>query len=136
MEALTIDSASALLIINPKVIRLHPTLSTADIKRFSCGSFDLRSAENSPIKVVGFIRFDLTFDGKTLPVECFVSGHSDPDYMLVDSSLMGAFRSILDWVPETLSFRIPMFVSKAHTRDGTSKVTLHAGDMTHVPLLE
>ena len=104
VEALTIDSASDLPIISLKFIRSHSTLDTADIKPVPSGSLDLRSADGSPIKVVGFIRFNLTLGKKTLPVEAFVLRDLGPDNMLIDNSVMGAFRGILDWETETLSF--------------------------------
>ena len=63
----------------------------------------LPSADDSPFKILGYIRLALTLGNKSLPA--LVSPHLSPDAMLVGNNIMKAFGVKLDWVAELHSLR-------------------------------
>ena len=69
------------------------------------GATSLRSADGTPFKNLGYIRFALKLGIKYLPVEALVLPHLGPDVMLIDNSIMKAFGAKLDWAAERLSFK-------------------------------
>ena len=66
---------------------------------------NLSSADGSPLKILGYVRFELTLGDITLPVEAIVSPSLGPDIVLLDNSIMNAFGGVLDWSTEQLSFK-------------------------------
>lgn len=59
----------------------------------------------SPRNILGLIiRFDLTNENITLPVEALVPPYLSSDRMLIDNCLMEAFGARLDWKAETQTF--------------------------------
>ena len=64
------------------------------------GAISSRSADGSPLKSLGFIRFALKVGNKSLPVEALVLPHPGPDVMLIDNSITKAFDAKLDWAAE------------------------------------
>ena len=69
------------------------------------GAISLRSADGSPLQILGYIRFTLKLGNKSLPVEALVLPHLGPDIMLLDNSIMKSFGAKLDWLTECLSFQ-------------------------------
>ena len=57
------------------------------------------------MNVQGYIQFNLTLGDTTLPVEAFVIPHLGPDKLLLDNSIMQAFRAVLDWEAEKITFK-------------------------------
>ena len=71
------------------------------------GAINLSSADGSPLKILGYVRFQLTLGDITLPVEALVLPSLGADIMLLDDTIMGAFGGVLDWSTEQLSFKTP-----------------------------
>ena len=69
------------------------------------GAISLRSADDSPLKILGYARFTLKLGHKSLPVEALVLPHLGPDVTLLDNSIMKSFGAKLDWTTECLSFQ-------------------------------
>lgn len=76
VEAVTSDSALDQPIFSPKFIPSCPRLDIADNMPVSPGSSYRRSADNSPIKDVGFIRPGLMSGDKTPSIEAVFCGAS------------------------------------------------------------
>lgn len=56
-------------------------------------------------KCLGSISFDLTLGELTEPIESFVVPSLDPDEILLSNSILSSFQALLDWNPQTLSFK-------------------------------
>ena len=81
------------------------------------GAISLRSADDSPLNILGYTRFVLTLGDKSLPVEALVIPHSGSDAMLTDNSIMKAFDVKLEWAAEKRSFRDNnITISAIHTK--------------------
>ena len=102
---LTIDSATDIPCISKTFIDKHEKLRQKCIFPIPPGAISLRSADGSPLQILGYIRFTLKLGNKTLPVEALVLPHLGPDIMLLDNSIMKSFGAKLDWLTECLSFQ-------------------------------
>lgn len=92
---------SILPVTSAEFLRQHPTLKNTEILAVPPNAINLRSVDESPVDILGYVRFKLTFGDITLPVEALVL---PPDKMLLDNSVMGAFGASLDWNTEELPF--------------------------------
>ena len=120
VDHITIDTACDIPCISAAFMRRHDTLKDADILPVPPGVINLRSADNSPLKIKGYTRFKLTLGDITLPVEALVLPSLGPDNMLLDNSIMGAFGGVLDWQAEELSFKKSNHTVKATHRKSRS----------------
>ena len=102
---LTIDSATDIPCISKTFIDKHEKLRQKCIFPIPPGAISLRSADGSPLQILGYIRFTLKLGNKSLPVEALVLPHLGPDIMLLDNSIMKSFGAKLDWLTECLSFQ-------------------------------
>ena len=102
---LTIDSATDIPCISKTFIDEHEKLRQKRIFPVPPGAISLRSADGSPLEILGYVRFTLELGNKSLPVEALVLPHLGPDVMLLDSSVMKSFGAKLDWTTECLSFQ-------------------------------
>ena len=102
---LTIDSATDIPCISKTFIDKHEKLRQKRIFSVPPGAISLRSADGSPLKILGYVRFTLKLGSKSLPVEALVLPHLGPDVMLLDNSIMKSFGVKLDWTTECLSFQ-------------------------------
>ena len=102
---LTIDSATDTPCISKTFIDKHEKLRQKCIFPIPPGAISLRSADGSPLQILGYIRFTLKLGNKSLPVEALVLPHLGPDIMLLDNSIMKSFGAKLDWLTECLSFQ-------------------------------
>ena len=102
---LTIDSATDIPCISKTFIDKHEKLRQKCIFPIPPGAISLRSADGSPLQILGYIRFTLKLGNKSLPVEALVLPHLGPDIMLLDNSIMKSFGAKLDWSTECLSFQ-------------------------------
>ena len=80
------------------------------------GAINLSSADGSPLENLGYVRFQLTLGDITLAVEALVLPSLGPDIMLLDNTIMGAFRGVLDWITEQLSCKTSQVTIKAFHR--------------------
>ena len=81
------------------------------------GDISLRSASGSPLKILGYIGFVLTFSNKPFPVEAMVSPHLGPDAMLIDNRIIRTLGGKLDWAAERLSSKDSNIIIPAiHTK--------------------
>ena len=102
---LTIDSATDIPCISKTFIDKHEKLRQKCIFPIPPGAISLRSADGSPLQILGYIRFTLKLGTKSLPVEALVLPHLGPDIMLLDNSITKSFGAKLDWLTECLSFQ-------------------------------
>ena len=103
---LTIDSATDIPCISKTFIDNHEKLRQKRIFPVPPGAISLRSPDDSPLKILGCVRFTLKLGNKSLPVEVLVVlPHLGPDVMLIDNSIMKSFGAKLDWTTERLSFQ-------------------------------
>ena len=102
---LTIDSATDIPCISKTFIDKHEKLRQKCIFPIPPGAISLRSADGSPLQILGYIRFTLKLGNKSLPVEGLVLPHLGPDIILLDNSIMKSFGAKLDWLTECLSFQ-------------------------------
>ena len=112
----TIDTALDVPCISVKFVQTYPTFNSTGILAVPVGAITLSSADGSPLKRLGYIRFQLTLGDITLPVEALVLPSVGPDIMLLDNTIMGAFGAILDWSTEVLSFKQSKVKIKASHR--------------------
>lgn len=120
----TIDTASDVPCISIQYVQNHPTLKTTEMFGVPQGAINLSSADGSPLKILGYVRFQLTLGDITLPVDALVLPSLGPDIMLLDNTIMGAFGAILDWSNEQLSFKNSKVKIKASHR--IANVTKHS----------
>ena len=102
---LTIDSATDIPCISKTFIDKHEKLRQKCIFPIPPGAISLRSADGSPLQILGYVRCTLKLGNKSLPVEALVLPHLGPDVMLLDNSIMKSFGAKLDWSSECLSFQ-------------------------------
>ena len=76
-----------------------------DIRLVPAGVSNLSSANGSSLKR-GYIRFHLALGDITLPVEVLVLPVPGPNKMLLEDSIMGAFRAVLNWHKEEPSSKM------------------------------
>ena len=115
---LTIDSTTDIPCITKTFIRNHAKLRHNRVFPIPPGAISLRSADGTPLKILGHIRFTLKLGNKSLPVEALVVSHLGPDAISIDNSIMKkAFGAKLDWVAERLSIKnINITISVTHMR--------------------
>ena len=112
-----IDSATDIPCIAQKLICNHAKLRYSRVLPIPPGALLLRSADGSPLKMLGCIRFANNLGNKSLPVEDLVLPHLGPDAMLIDNSITKAFVAKLDWAVERLSFEDSgITIPATHTR--------------------
>ena len=116
VDDITADTASDIPCIAENFVRVHPTLGESEIRQISPGEINLNSADGSPHKIVGYIRFHLTLGDITFPVEPVVLPSLGPDKGLVDNSIMGAFGAVPDRHREEISFKTSQMKMKATHR--------------------
>ena len=80
------------------------------------GAISLRSADGSPLQILGYVCFTLKLGNKSLPVEALVLPHLGPDVMLLDNSIMKSFEAKLDSASECRSFQDSTQTIPAHVR--------------------
>ena len=102
---LTIDSATDIPCISKTFIDKHEKLRQKCIFPIPPGAISLRSADGSPLQILGYVRFILKLGNKSLPVEALVLPHLGPGVMLLDNSIMKSFKAKLNWSSECLSFQ-------------------------------
>ena len=102
---LTIDSATDIPCISKTFIDKHEKLRQKCIFPIPPGAISLRSADGSPLQILGYVRFTLKLGNKSLPVEALVLPHLGPDVMILDNSIMKSSGAKLDWARECLSFQ-------------------------------
>ena len=112
----TIDTATDVPCISVHFVQTHPTMKDTEIFAVPPGAINLSSADGSPLKILGYVRFQLTLGDITLPVEALVLPSLGPDIMLLDNTIMGAFGGVLDWSTEQLSFKNSKVKIKASHR--------------------
>ena len=114
---LTIDSTTDIPCIAQNFIHNHAKLRYNRVFPISPDAISLRSADGTPLKILGYIRFTLKLSNEYLLVEALVSPHLGPDAMLIDNSIMKAFGAKLDWAAERLSFQdTNITIPATHTR--------------------
>ena len=102
---LPIDSATDIPCISKTFIDNHEKLRQKRIFPVPPSAISLRSADGSPLEVLGYVRFTLKLGNKSLSVEALVLPHQGPDVMLVDNSIVKSIGAKLDWTAERLSFQ-------------------------------
>ena len=137
---LTIDSATDIPCISKTFIDKHEKLRQKCIFPIPPGAISLRSADGSPLQILGYIRFTLKLGNKSLPVEALVLPHLGPDVMLLDNSIMKSFGAKLDWSTECLSFQdsvqtIPARHVKSPVQSEYCSVITQAVDTLPTPVL-
>ena len=137
---LTIDSATDIPCISKTFIDKHEKLRQKCIFPIPPGAISLRSADGSPLQILGYIRFTLKLGNKSLPVEVLVLPHLGPDVMLLDNSIMKSFGAKLDWSTECLSFQdsvqtIPARHVKSPVQSEYCSVITQAVDTLPTPVL-
>ena len=88
----TIDFATDMPYMAQTFFRNHAKLRYNRVFLIPPGAISLRSADGTPLKILGYIRFALTLGNKPLPM----------DAILIDDSIMQAFGAKLDWAAERL----------------------------------
>ena len=137
---LTIDSATDIPCISKTFIDKHEKLRQKCIFPIPPGAISLRSADGSPLQILGYIRFTLKLGNKSSPVEALVLPHLGPDVMLLDNSIMKSFGAKLDWSTECLSFQdsvqtIPARHVKSSVQSEYCSVITQAVDTLPTPVL-
>ena len=114
---LTIDSATDMPCMAKTFIDNHEKLRNKRISYIPPGAISLHSADETPLEILGCIRFTLKLGNKSLPLEAVVLPHLEPDAMLIDNNIMKSFRTKLDWAAERLSFQDSnVTIPVTHTR--------------------
>ena len=137
---LTIDSATDIPCISKTFIDRHEKLRQKCIFPIPPGAISLRSADGSPLQILGYIRFTLKLGDKSLPVEALVLPHLGPDIMLLDNSIMKSFGAKLDWLTECLSFQdsletIPARHVKSPVQSKYCSIIMQTVDTLPTPVL-
>ena len=137
---LTIDSATDIPCISKTFIDKHEKLRQKCICPIPPGAISLRSADGSPLQILGYIRFTLKLGDKSLPVEALVLPHLGPDIMLLDNSIMKSFGAKLDWLTECLSFQdsletIPARHVKSPVQSKYCSIIMQTVDTLPTPVL-
>ena len=137
---LTIDSATDIPCISKTFIDKHEKLRQKCIFPIPPGAISLRSADGSPLQILGYIRFTLKLGDKSLPVEALVLPHLGPDIMLLDNSIMKSFGAKLDWLTECLSFQdsletIPARHVKSPVQSKYCSIIMQTVDTLPTPVL-
>ena len=136
----TIDSATDIPCISKTFIDKHEKLRQKCIFPIPPGAISLRSADGSPLQILGYIRFTLKLGNKSLPVEALVLPHLGPDIMLFDNSIMKSFGAKLDWLTECLSFQdsletIPARHVKSPVQSKYCSIIMQTVDTLPTPVL-
>ena len=113
---LTIDSATDIPCMSKTFIDKHEKLRQRCIFPIPPGAIFFRSADGSPLQILGYVCFTLKLGNKSLPVEALVLPHLGPDVMLLDNSIMKSFETKLDWASECRSFQDSTQTIPAHVR--------------------
>ena len=137
---LTIDSATDIPRISKTFIDKHEKLRQKHIFPVPPGAILLCSADGSPLKVLGYVRFTLKLGNKSLPVEALVLRYLGPDVMLLDNSIMKSFGAKLDWTTECLSFQdskhtIPAIHVRRSVQSQYYSVITQTADTQSIPVL-
>ena len=137
---LTIDSATDIPCISKTFIDKHKKLRQKRIFPVPPGAISLRSADGSPLKILGYVRFTQKLGNKSLPVEALVLPHLGPDVMLLDNSIMKSFGAKLDWTTECLSFQdskhtIPAIHVRRSVQSQYYYVITQTADTQSIPVL-
>ena len=101
----TIDTATDVPCIFVHFVQTHPTMNDSQFFAVPPEAINLSSADGSPLKILGYVRFQLTLGDISLPVEAHVLPSLGPDITIVDNTIMGAFGGVLDWSTEQLSLK-------------------------------
>ena len=99
------DTATDVPCISVNFVQTHPTKKDTENFVVPAGATNLRSADGSPLKSLGYFRFELTLGVITLPVEALELLSLGPDMTLLDNSIMNVFSGVLDWSTEQESFK-------------------------------
>ena len=137
---LTIDSATDIPCISKTFIDKHEKLRQKRIFPVPPGAISLRSADGSPLKILGYVRFTLKLGNKSLPVEALVLPYLEPDVMLLDNSIMKSFGAKLDWTTQCLSFQdskqtIPAIHVRRSAQSQYGSVITQTADTQPIPEL-
>ena len=121
----TIDTAIDVPCIYVHFVQTHPTAQNTQVFAAPPGAINLSSADGPPLRILGYVRFQLTLEDITQPIERLVLPSLGPDITLPNNTIMGAFRGVLDSSTEQMSLK-------------TSQVTINAShrrvDVTVHPL--
>ena len=137
---LTIDSATEIPCTSKTFIDNHEKLRQKHIFPVPPGAISLRSADCSPLEILGCVRFTLKLGNTSLPVEALLLPHLGPDVMLIDNSIMKSFGAKLDWTAERLSFQdskhtIPAIHVRRSIRSQYCSVITQTADTQSIPVL-
>ena len=137
---LTIDSATDIPCITQTSIGNHINLRHHRVFPITPGAISLHSADGTPLKILGCIRFILKLGNKSLPVEALVLPHLGPDAMLIDNSIMKAFGAKLDWAAERLSLKgsnitVPAIHMRRPIKSKYCSVIMQKSDAKSIPVL-
>ena len=102
---LRIDSAMDIPCVAKSFIDNHEQLRNKHFVPIPPGVISLHSADGTPLKVLGYIRFTLKLGNNFLPVEALGLPHFGAVAMLIDNSIMKSFRAKLYWATERLFFQ-------------------------------
>ena len=103
-HTVTIDTATDVPCISVHFVKTHPALKDTHIFAVPPGAINLSSADKSPLKILGYVRFQIKLGDITLPVAALVLPSLGPDIVLLDNTIIGAFGGVLDWSTAQRSF--------------------------------
>ena len=135
---LLIDSATDMPCIAQTFIDNHEKLPHHRIFPIPPGAISLHSADGTPLKILGCIRFTLKLGNKYLPMEALVLPHLGPDAMLIDNNIMKAFGAKLYWAAERHSLKdnnitIPATHMRRPTKSKYCSVIMQKSDAKSFP---
>ena len=102
---LPVDSTADTPYIAKTFIDHNEKLRHKRISPIPPNAISLHSADGTPLEILGCIRFTLKLGNKSLPVGALVFPYLGPDAILIDNSIMKAFRAKSDWAAERISFQ-------------------------------
>lgn len=112
---LTIDTATDVPLISHAYLQPQPILHNRSLMGASCSALELRSANASPLEILGLLSLDLLIGDLTQQIECFVPSLG-PDTILLRDNILSAFRALLDWDSQTLSPKTSSSISSVNRR--------------------
>ena len=121
-----IDTAIDVPCIYVHFVQTHPTAQNTQIFAVPPGVINLSRADGSPLRILGYVRFQLTLEDITQPIETLVLPSLGPDITLLNNTIMGAFGGVLDSSTEQMSLKTSQVtINASHRR---VDVTVHPGN--------
>ena len=99
-----------------KFVQTHPAMKSTEVFVVPPEAINLSSADGSPLKILGYVRFQLTLGDIIPPVETLVLPSLGPGSTLLGNTVMDAFGGVLDWSTEHLLFKTSRVTIKASLR--------------------